>query len=49
VTFGISFSPLIPIDYVWAAAAVAAVVAILLLFARSRGALIRIAAKTANR
>ncbi len=44
MTFGISFSPLIPIDYVWAAAAVATVVAILLLFARSRGALIRIAA-----
>jgi hypothetical protein len=44
VVFGISFSPLIPVEFVWAAAAVAAVVAALLVFARSRGALIRIGA-----
>jgi hypothetical protein len=44
VAFGISFSPLIPIEYVWAAAAVAAVVALLLLIGRSRGAAMRGAA-----
>ena len=44
MVFGISFSPLVPVEFVWAAAAVAAVVAALLLFARSRGALIRIGA-----
>jgi hypothetical protein len=44
VTFGISFSPLVPVAYLWAAAAVAVVVAALLLFARSRGAWIRIGA-----
>ncbi len=44
MTFGISFSPLVPVAYLWAAAAVAVVVAALLLFARSRGAWIRIGA-----
>jgi hypothetical protein len=44
VTFGITFSPLVPVAYLWAAAAVAVVVAALLLFARSRGAWIRIVA-----
>src|SRR5262252_6385594 len=44
VAFGISFSPLVPVEYVWAAAAVAAVVALLLLAGRSRGALMRSAA-----
>jgi hypothetical protein len=44
VSFGISFSPLIPLEYVWAAAAIAAVVAALLVFARSRGVLVRIGA-----
>jgi len=44
VAFGISFSPLIPVEYVWAAAAIAAVVAALLVFARSRGVLVRIGA-----
>jgi hypothetical protein len=41
VNFGISFSPLVPIEYVWAAAAIAAAIAVLLLVSRSRGALIR--------
>jgi hypothetical protein len=41
VNFGISFSPLIPAEYVWAAAAVATAVAALLLVSRGRGALIR--------
>jgi hypothetical protein len=41
VTFGISFSPLVPIEFVWAAAAIAAVVAALLMLTRSRGAMIR--------
>jgi hypothetical protein len=44
VTFGISFSPLVPVAFVWAAAAIAAVVAALLVFARSRGVAVRIAA-----
>ena len=39
--FGISFSPLVPVEFVWAAAAVAAVVAALLVLARGRGAAIR--------
>jgi hypothetical protein len=46
VNFGISFSPLIPAEYVWAAAAIAAAIAALLLVARSRGALIRTGALT---
>jgi hypothetical protein len=41
VAFGISFSPLVPVEFVWVAAAVAAVVAALVVLARSRGALIR--------
>ncbi len=41
MNFGISFSPLVPIEYVWAAAAIAAAIAVLLLVSRSRGALIR--------
>jgi hypothetical protein len=44
VSFGISFSPLVPLEYVWAAAAAAAVVALLLLASRSRGAVMRSAA-----
>jgi hypothetical protein len=44
VAFGISFSPLIPVEFVWAAAVIAAVVAALLVLARSRGTLIRIGA-----
>jgi len=46
VNFGISFSPLIPAEYVWAAAAIAAAIAALLLVARGRGALIRTGALT---
>jgi hypothetical protein len=41
VNFGISFSPFIPVEYVWTAAALAAAVAALLLMSRSRGALMR--------
>jgi len=41
VVFGISFSPLVPVEFVWTAAAIAAVVAALLVLARNRGALIR--------
>ncbi len=44
MAFGISFSPLVPIAFVWAAAVIAAIVAALLVFARSRGAPVRIAA-----
>ena len=44
MVFGISFSPLVPVEFVWAAAAIAAVVAALLVLARSRGALIRVGA-----
>src|SRR5215472_13029806 len=36
-----TFSPLVPVEFVWAAAAVAAVVAALLMLARNRGALVR--------
>jgi hypothetical protein len=39
--FGITFSPLVPHEVLWAAIAVAAVAAILLLVIRSRGALVR--------
>ncbi len=42
--FGISFSPLVPVEYVWVAAALAAAVALLLLLSRSRGAWMRTAA-----
>ena len=41
MAFGISFSPLVPIEFVWAAAVIAAVVATLLALTRSRGAVIR--------
>ncbi|MFD2182285.1 hypothetical protein [Rhodoplanes azumiensis] len=41
MTFGLSFAPLVPDYVVWAAAAVAAVIALLLIVARMRGALIR--------
>ncbi|MBK5960987.1 hypothetical protein CCR97_22685 [Rhodoplanes elegans] len=41
MTFGISFAPLVPDYVVWAAAAVAGVIALLLIVARMRGALIR--------
>ena len=44
MVFGISFSPLVAVELVWAAAAVAAVVAALLVLARNRGALIRVGA-----
>jgi hypothetical protein len=44
VVFGISFSPLVPVEFLWAAAVIAAVVAALLVLAHSRGVLIRIAA-----
>src|SRR5215475_12661864 len=44
VAFGISFSPLIPVELVLVAAAVAAVVAALVMLAGSRGALIRVGA-----
>ena len=39
--FGIAFAPLVPLYVVWAAGAVALVIAALLLFSRSRGATIR--------
>ncbi len=38
---GITFSPLVPTEILWAAIAVAAVVAALLIYARSRGAILR--------
>ena len=41
MVFGISFSPLVPVEFVWAAAAVAAVMAALLVLSRNRGALVR--------
>jgi hypothetical protein len=41
VAFGISFSPLVPIEFVWAAAVISAVVAALLALTRSRGTVIR--------
>ena len=41
MAFGISFSPLVPIEFIWAAAVIAAVIAALLAFTRSRGAVIR--------
>jgi hypothetical protein len=44
VAFGISFSPLVPVEFVWAAAAIVAIVAALLVLVRNRGALIRIGA-----
>ncbi len=44
MAFGITFSPLVSVEFVWAAAAVAVVVAALLLVVRSRGVLVRIGA-----
>ncbi len=41
MNFGISFSPLVPATVVWAAAAVVFLIALLLVFSRSRGALMR--------
>ncbi|MFL9827754.1 hypothetical protein [Rhodoplanes sp. SY1] len=46
MTFGLSFAPLVPDYVVWVAAAVAAVIALLLIVARMRGALIRTLALT---
>jgi hypothetical protein len=37
VSFGLAFSPLVPIEYVWVGAALAAIIAALLLFVRARG------------
>ena len=44
MNFGISFSPLVPVAFVWTAAAIAAAIAVLLLLVRSRGAAVRIGA-----
>jgi hypothetical protein len=41
LNFGISFSPLVPSYLVWAAAVVALVIALLLVFGRARGAVVR--------
>src|SRR5262249_5615991 len=43
MNFGIAFSPLVPVAVLWAALAVAALIACLLLLVRSRGALMRAA------
>ena len=37
MSFGLAFSPLVPIEYVWVGAALAAIIAALLLFVRARG------------
>jgi hypothetical protein len=42
--YGISFAPIVPTEVLWAALAVAAVIAALLLAARSRGTLLRVGA-----
>jgi len=42
--YGIAFAPLVPLPALWIAAAVIGVIALVLLFGRSRGALLRIAA-----
>src|SRR5215470_6981612 len=42
--YGLSFAPIVPTEIVWAALAVAALIAALLLAARSRGALLRVGA-----
>src|SRR5438309_7982905 len=44
MNFGVSFAPLVPEAVVWTAFAVAAVLAVLLIVSRSRGAFMRIAA-----
>jgi hypothetical protein len=41
MNFGIAFAPLVPVYVLWAALAVALIVAALLLFGRSRGAVVR--------
>ena len=41
MNFGVSFSPLVPTYIVWAAAVVAFVIALLLVFGRARGAVVR--------
>ena len=41
MNFGLSFAPLVPTAVLWGAAAVALLIALLLIFARSRGALTR--------
>jgi hypothetical protein len=41
LNFGVSFSPLVPAYIVWAAAIVAFVIALLLVFGRARGAVVR--------
>jgi hypothetical protein len=41
LNFGVSFSPLVPTYIVWAAAIVAFVIALLLVFGRARGAVVR--------
>src|ERR671923_2544096 len=42
--YGVAFAPIVPIEVLWAAIAAAVVIAALLLIARNRGALVRIAA-----
>jgi hypothetical protein len=42
--YGLSFAPIVPTEILWAALAVAALIAALLLAARSRGALLRVGA-----
>jgi hypothetical protein len=42
--FGLAFSPLVPTEILWAAAGVAALVALLLIASRTRGAMLRAAA-----
>src|SRR6516165_2129266 len=42
--YGLSFAPIVPTEVLWAALAVAALIAALLLAARSRGALLRVGA-----
>jgi hypothetical protein len=41
MNFGIAFSPLVPLYVLWSAVAIAAVLAVLLVLARARGALVR--------
>src|ERR1700761_4112235 len=44
MNYGVAFSPLVPTYIVWATLAVAAVLAVMLLLSRSRGALFRVVA-----
>ena len=41
MSLGVSFSPLVPAAVIWAAVAVAFVISLLIVFGRSRGALVR--------